>query len=117
MEALEVRVAVVEEKQKDLSSDMKELKETTKEIVGVVNNLHVKVVQQNGAIPHLSESIKDLSVSQKEMMQKQEKILDRINKDAVKTSTLGTKLKIMWSILALGTGALVTQLIHHLTSK
>lgn len=90
MEDFSVRLAVLEEKQENLHSDISELKELAKDTANVVNELKIKIVQQNGAIPHMAESIK-------EIFDHQEKMMDQLKQG--NSSETDVKVKLLWGLV------------------
>jgi hypothetical protein len=101
--ALEIKVENVEKSIQALSVNQKEHFELTLQI-------KERFDRQNGAIPHMQEDMSGLAEAQ-------EKILSRMGKDSIRNANTSLKIKILWSLCALGVGSLITHLIHNLLLK
>ena len=112
-EKIEVRISVVEEKQKNLQEDVKELKQNTNEIYDVVQDLRDRVIKQNGSIPHIVKHVESISKKQGEMSEK-------MTAQMLTSKDTSWKVKIMWGgagLLASGVVAMSVKLISVLLAS
>ena len=111
-----LQVAVIDQKQKNMLNDIQDLQYSSRELSDGLHDVKVQLAHQSTSLEHLSESIKFLTSSVKEGTEKQETILSKINANDVNNASYKTKLKILWSILAIF-GTLMSGFLFNLLFK
>jgi chromosome segregation ATPase len=90
---LDKRVTILEVELKNMSTSLNKLDKIIEENTEITFQIKEKLDKQNGAIPHLSEMIKQIAT-------RQEQIADKLNTSIVGTLMYKTKTKVMWGMLA-----------------
>jgi hypothetical protein len=94
MPELESRVSVLEAEQNHVKETLKELKEKTDETYDVVYSVKENQDKQNGILPKIWEKVETMGES--------------LQKDKVKQAVTSTKVKIMWGLITVLGGGVVS---------
>lgn len=110
MAEISERVSILEVKFENMEESLQRLSVSQKEYLDITMEIKERLDRQNGAIPHMVDDIRGV-------LETQSKILGRLNKDSQKAEALSFKMKIVWSILALVAGGVVTHFAQILLTR